>query len=62
MLAGMSSLEQIELWACLNVSDAGVAKLARLPRLRQITLDGNPGVTPNAASHFPSGVRVKYSG
>ena len=62
MLAAIASLEEIELWACDGVTDAGVASLARLPRLKQLALDGLPRVTPNVASVFAAHVRVRYSG
>ena len=45
ILAQMRSLESIEFWQCLGITDAGVAHLATLPNLREITLGGLPGVT-----------------
>lgn len=49
-------------WRPTMRSDAGVAHLAALPRLREISLDGRPGVTWNVIRLFPEDVRVNYSG
>jgi len=46
----MSSLEQVELYECKGVTDAGLIFLAGLPR---VTLGGT--------RVFPGHVRVKYS-
>jgi hypothetical protein len=61
ILGQLPSLERIELWQCARVTDAGVAHLAALPCLREITLGGLPGVTRDALSLFPPHVRVVYS-
>ena len=45
ILGGMESLEQVDLYECLKVTDAGLPFLARLPKLREVHLDGLPGVT-----------------
>jgi len=62
VLAGIASLECVELWGCASVTDLGVAQLTRLPQLREITLDGLARVTPAAAKLFPPHVRVTYFG
>jgi hypothetical protein len=61
ILGGMASLEQVELYECNGVTDAGLVFLAGLPRLREVHLDGLPGVTLEGTRVFPAGVRVKYS-
>ena len=61
ILGRMSSLEQVELYECKGVTDAGLVFLAGLPRLREVHLDGLPGVTLEGARVFPAQVRVKYS-
>ena len=61
ILAHMRSLESIEIWQCLSITDAGVAHLATLPNLREITLGGLPGVTLEATKLFPGSVQVTYS-
>lgn len=60
VLGGMTSLEQVDLYQCNGVTDAGLIFLARLPRLREVNLDGLPGVTPEGARVFPELVRVRY--
>ena len=61
MLGRMASLEQVELYEIKAVTDAGLGHLAALPRLREVHLDGLPGVTLDGARVFPAHVRVKYS-
>lgn len=61
ILGRMESLEQVELYECKGVTGAGVAHLARLPRLREVHLDSLPGVTFEATKIFPGNVRVVYS-
>jgi len=62
ILGRMASLERLEFWQCAELTDAGVAHLAGLPRLREIILDGLPNVTREAVALFPAHVRVNYSG
>jgi hypothetical protein len=61
ILGGMASLEQVEFYECKGITDAGLPFLAALPRLREVALEGLPGVTFGATRIFPAGVRVKYS-
>jgi hypothetical protein len=61
ILGRMSSLETLSFWQCAGITNAGVAVLARLPRLRELVLDGLPKVTREVTAVFPAGVRVKYS-
>ena len=60
ILGKMHSLEQVKLWACAGVTNAGIASLASLPRLREVTLDNLAGVTRDAIDLFPAHVRVSY--
>jgi hypothetical protein len=60
ILGRMGSLESIELWETAGVTDAGVAALAKLPRLRQFSISGAPRVSRRGASVFPPRVRVAY--
>ena len=62
ILSGMTTLEKITLWETAGVTAAGVARLAELPRLRELTLDGMPQIPLETAALFPSGVRVRVSG
>ncbi len=61
ILGGMESLEQVDLYECLKVTDAGLPFLARLPRLREVHLDGLPGITLEGTKVFLPGVQVYYS-
>ena len=61
ILGRMPSLEHVELYECKGVTDAGLAWLAGLPRLREVALDGLPGVTLQGTRAFPAHVRVRYS-
>lgn len=61
MLGRMTSLEQVELYECKGVTDAGLPFLATLPHLREVHLNGLPGVTLEGTKVFPGNVRVYYS-
>lgn len=61
LLGRISSLEQIDLYECQGVTDAGLTYLAPLPRLREVNLDSLPGVTLEGTRVFPARVRVKYT-
>jgi hypothetical protein len=60
VLGRMTSLESIELWETAGVTDAGLAALAKLPRLREFTISGAPRVTRQGVAVFPARVRVDY--
>ena len=60
ILGGMTSLERVSFYGCPGVTNAGVAKLASLPRLREVHFSG-PHITRDAAAVFPSRVRAEYS-
>ena len=61
VLGGMNTLEQVDLYECQGITDAGLPHLAKLPKLREVNLDGLPHVTLEGTRVFPSGVRVKHS-
>lgn len=61
ILGGMDSLEQVDLYECLTVTDAGLSFLARLPKLREVHFDGLPGITLGGTKVFRPGVHVFYS-
>ena len=61
ILGRMSSLEQVELYECGRITDAGLPFLAKLPRLRDVAFEGSPGVTFAGTKVFPANVRVRYS-
>ena len=61
LLSRIESLESVELSACAGLTNAGVATLAWLPNLREVTLGGMSNVTSEVVSAFPARVRVSYS-
>lgn len=61
VLATMQSLERVEFSSCSGVTNAGVVKLAQLPRLREVDVSGMPNVTAEVALAFPVNVRVNHS-
>jgi len=60
ILGRMSSLERLEFSFCAGITDAGLVYLARLPRLREVSLDC-PNLTREGAAVFPAQVTVNYS-
>jgi hypothetical protein len=61
LLGRIETLEQVDLYEVQGVTDAGLPHLATLPRLREVHLDGLPGVTLEGTKVFPEGVRVYYT-
>ena len=57
LLSTMDSLERITFDTCHGLTNAGIARLARLPKLRELRVSGR-GVTPQVRAAFPSGVAV----
>jgi hypothetical protein len=57
ILSTMDALERITLDACHGLTDAGVARLARLPRLRELRVSGR-GLTGAVGRPFPPTVAV----
>ena len=60
ILGRMSSLESIEFYECAKITNAGLARLVGLPRLRELTVEGSPNVTREGVAVFPATVRVNY--
>ena len=61
ILGTMSSLERVEFSSCAGLTSAGIAKLARLPKLREVSVGGMPRVSSEISAAFPASVRVNYS-
>jgi hypothetical protein len=61
ILGAIESLEQVDLYECMKITDAGLPFLARLPKLREVHLDSLPGVTLEGTKVFQPGVQVYYS-
>ena len=53
LLGRMHSLETLEFWECGGVTNAGVAHLASLPHLREVTFGGSPNITTRRHDSFP---------
>ena len=60
ILAAMDSLEELEFWETPGITNAGIAALARLPRLRRIEVGSPLHVTREAFAAFSPTVRVDY--
>ena len=58
ILGHMASLEEIELWDIARITNAGVAALVPLPRLRRLSVDGSPRVTRTGFPAFSPTVQV----
>jgi hypothetical protein len=57
ILSAMDSLERVTFDACHALTDAGVGRLARLPRLRELRVSGR-GITAGLRGLFPATVAV----
>ena len=53
----MDSLERITFDTCHGLTNTGVARLARLPKLRELRVSGQ-GITPAVRDAFAPGVEV----
>jgi hypothetical protein len=60
LLSTMPSLERITFDTCHGLTDAGVAQLACLPRLRELNVSGR-GLTAAVVAAFPPSVTVRRS-
>ena len=58
ILSTMESLERITFDTCHGLTNTGVALLARLPRLRELSASGS-GITPDLRQAFPARVNVR---
>jgi hypothetical protein len=54
----MASLESVLLHYTAGVTDTGLRDLARLPRLKKVTIEGLPRVTAEGIDALPPEVRV----
>ena len=61
LLSTMDSLERITFDTCHGLTNAGVARLARLPKLRELRVSGR-GVTPQVRAAFTPSVEVSVGG
>jgi len=61
LLSTMDSLERITFDTCHGLTNAGIARLARLPKLRELRVSGR-GVTPQVRAAFTPSVEVSVGG
>jgi len=61
LLSVIESLERITFDSCHNLTNEGVAKLARLPKLRELRVSGRQ-ITDDVESSFPPSVSVHAGG
>lgn len=59
ILGRMHSLEKLEFWEIAGITNAGIAALAGLPNLREISVDST-NVTRAGMAVFPATVRVNF--
>lgn len=60
ILGRLPTIERLTFEHCAQITNAGLASLAALPRLREVRLEGSPFVTREGAMTFPANVRVTY--
>lgn len=60
VLAGVESLERVILSVCPALTNAGIAKLASLPRLSELGLEYLPGLSRDVLRSVPARVRVNF--
>jgi hypothetical protein len=60
ILSRLDALENIQFDSCFGLTNAGIVSLARLPRLRELSVHGSPKVTGEVVSAFPARVKVSY--
>lgn len=61
VLSELESLQRLTFWETAGITDGGVRLLQRLPRLRELSLEGLPHVTADVAAELPAHVRVHYT-
>lgn len=61
IMGRMSSFEEIEFYETLGITDAGMAFLTPLPRLKRVVVSHVPRVTYAGTRIFPTSVRVDYT-
>jgi hypothetical protein len=59
ILSGVETLEEVTFDSCAGLTNEGIRHLARLPRLRRLSVGGMPRVTPEVTAAFPPQVAVE---
>jgi len=60
LLSGMDTLESFTFDKCAGLTNAGIRNLARLPRLKELSISGQR-ITADVAAVFGNAVTVHYS-
>jgi hypothetical protein len=60
VLGQMRSLERLKFEYCGGLTNAGLASLAALPRLREVAVEGSQGITRDGFSVLPEHVHVDF--
>jgi hypothetical protein len=60
ILGGISSLEEVQLSACANITNAGLVHLTKLPRLKHVSVDATARVTRAGIAVFPPQIDVQF--
>lgn len=61
LLSTIPSLEDVELQSCPGVTNAGIAALGRLPRLRRLHLSGMQNATADSIADVPRNVDAQFA-
>jgi hypothetical protein len=61
VLARMTTLERVHFHYCHGITGAGVQRLASLPNLRELTIEGSRNVPRAATAGFAPSVRINYA-
>jgi hypothetical protein len=61
ILSGLQTLEEVTFDSCSGLTNAGIATLAKLPRLRKLAVSGMPRVTSDISDVFPARVQVRHA-
>jgi hypothetical protein len=61
ILSELTELQRLSFYETVGITNAGVARLARLPRLQALSLEGLPHVTADVVSAFAPHVEVVYA-
>ena len=60
LLSTIDSLEDVTFDSCHGLTNVGIGRLSRLPKLRSVSVAGR-SVTPDVANRFAPGVEVRIN-
>jgi hypothetical protein len=61
ILSTIDTLEEITFDTCAALTNVGIARLARLPKLRDLSVGGMPRVTSDVARYFGAQVHLRHN-